>query len=227
MSIRAYRRNEGQQQQEASIQIIEQSECPETIIIPWTHSTERNERTRVLLYLQSIMVQNRPSDSTLDELMPWHEWKKLLTHGMPDMSNDKLKGVFKLVDQDKDGKISLRQCLEELRAHTATTASSIKAALREPQAAATAADQQSSYVTVPLNQVQTMWGSSMSGLFVRPFSMAQGNDAESMQRAAARRDRPSSAAHYRSDMGLVAGANAPPSQNGDGISMTSAELGFS
>ena len=103
--------------EEAGVEIIGQDQYPEAIIIPSTHKTEKNERVRVLLYLETIMAQTRPSDDTLDKLMPWKEWKKVLIHHMPDMSDDKLKSVFKLVDQDKDNKVSIWQCLEKLRAH--------------------------------------------------------------------------------------------------------------
>ena len=186
------------QQQEASIQIIEQDEYAEEIIIPQTHKTVKSERTRVLLYLESIMSQTEPSDANLDKLMPWKEFKKALIHQMPDMSNDQLKGVFKFVDQDKDGKVSLRQCLEKLRAHATTCA-----ALKEPPEAATAADTDHSLslFTQPLAQVQTA-ASAMPELFMRtlslPNSLAEGNGAESMQTEASRRDSASSAGFHRS-----------------------------
>ena len=243
------------QQQEASIQIIEQDEYAEEIIIPQTHKTVKSERTRVLLYLESIMSQTEPSDANLDKLMPWKEFKKALIHQMPDMSNDQLKGVFKFVDQDKDGKVSLRQCLEKLRAHATTCA-----ALKEPPEAATAADTDHpfSLFTQPLAQVQTA-ASAMPELFMRtlslPNSLAEGNGAESMQTTATRRDSASSAGFHRSrsrgrrgrlrerrgipwkdgEADPLATLQGPASDahdgenlaaNGNGMSMTSTEFGF-
>ena len=41
----------------------------EAMIIPRTYQTEKNPRKRVLLYLESIVAQTKPSDATLNKPM--------------------------------------------------------------------------------------------------------------------------------------------------------------
>jgi hypothetical protein len=54
---------------ETSIQILEREDFVEAMIIPRTYQTEKNPRRRVLLYLESIVAQTKPSDATLNKLM--------------------------------------------------------------------------------------------------------------------------------------------------------------
>ena len=54
---------------ETSIHILERDDFLEAMIIPRTYKNEKNPRKRVLLYLESIVAQTKPSDATLNKLM--------------------------------------------------------------------------------------------------------------------------------------------------------------